>query len=57
MTRYNFFADPIAADPRYIIKLALEGGFNGVDFNGLLFWEAELGSDAVASVGLLFGTR
>lgn len=21
-----------------------EGGFNGVDFNGLLFWEAELGS-------------
>jgi class I fructose-bisphosphate aldolase len=26
----DFFADPIAADPRYIIKLALEGGFNGI---------------------------
>jgi len=26
----DFFADPIAADPRYIIRLALEGGFNGI---------------------------
>jgi class I fructose-bisphosphate aldolase len=26
----DFFADPPASDPRYIIKLALEGGFNGI---------------------------
>src|SRR4051794_30392729 len=26
----DFFADPIAGDPRYILKLALEGGFNGI---------------------------
>ncbi|MFG1605225.1 class I fructose-bisphosphate aldolase [Actinoplanes sp. NPDC049265] len=26
----DFFANPRAADPRYIMKLALEGGFNGV---------------------------
>ena len=26
----DFFADPVAADPAYIIKLALEGGFNGI---------------------------
>jgi len=26
----DFFADPIAGDPRYIIRLALEGGFNGI---------------------------
>jgi fructose-bisphosphate aldolase, class I len=26
----DFFADPVAADPRYIVKLALEGGFNGI---------------------------
>ncbi|GAA2607707.1 class I fructose-bisphosphate aldolase [Paractinoplanes durhamensis] len=26
----DFFADPIAADPKYIIRLALEGGFNGI---------------------------
>ncbi|MEU4689898.1 fructose-bisphosphate aldolase [Actinoplanes sp. NPDC023714] len=26
----DFFADPIAGDPRYIVKLALEGGFNGI---------------------------
>ncbi len=26
----DFFANPAAADPRYIIKLALEGGFNGI---------------------------
>jgi fructose-bisphosphate aldolase, class I len=26
----DFFADPIAADPQYIIRLALEGGFNGI---------------------------
>jgi class I fructose-bisphosphate aldolase len=26
----DFFADPVAGDPRYIIKLALEGGFNGI---------------------------
>jgi hypothetical protein len=26
----DFFADPAATDPRYIIKLALEGDFNGI---------------------------
>jgi len=26
----DFFANPRAADPRYIMKLALEGGFNGI---------------------------
>jgi class I fructose-bisphosphate aldolase len=26
----DFFADPIAADPRYIVRLALEGGFNAI---------------------------
>ncbi|BCY09451.1 class I fructose-bisphosphate aldolase [Actinoplanes sp. L3-i22] len=26
----DFFPDPAATDPRYIIKLALEGGFNGI---------------------------
>ena len=26
----DFFANPSAADPRYIIKLAQEGGFNGI---------------------------
>jgi class I fructose-bisphosphate aldolase len=26
----DFFADPAASDPKYIIGLALEGGFNGV---------------------------
>lgn len=26
----DFFANPQAGDPRYIIKLALEGGFNGI---------------------------
>src|SRR3569833_285227 len=26
----DFFADPIAADPHYIVRLALEGGFNGI---------------------------
>jgi class I fructose-bisphosphate aldolase len=26
----DFFANPASADPRYIIKLALEGGFNGI---------------------------
>jgi class I fructose-bisphosphate aldolase len=26
----DFFANPAAGDPRYIIKLAVEGGFNGV---------------------------
>ena len=26
----DFFANPAAADPRYIIRLALDGGFNGV---------------------------
>lgn len=26
----DFFENPAAADPRYIIKLAVEGGFNGV---------------------------
>src|ERR1019366_7646465 len=26
----DFFANPAASDPKYILKLALEGGFNGV---------------------------
>jgi fructose-bisphosphate aldolase, class I len=26
----DFFANPAASDPRYIIRLALEGGFNGI---------------------------
>lgn len=26
----DFFANPAASDPRYVIRLALEGGFNGV---------------------------
>src|SRR6516225_8975795 len=26
----DFFANPAASDPRYIIRLACEGGFNGV---------------------------
>ena len=26
----DFFANPTASDPKYIIKLALEGGFNGI---------------------------
>lgn len=26
----DFFANPQASDPRYVIKLALEGGFNGI---------------------------
>jgi class I fructose-bisphosphate aldolase len=26
----DFFANPAASDPRYIIKLALDGGFNGI---------------------------
>ena len=26
----DFFANPAAGDPRYIAKLAVEGGFNGI---------------------------
>ena len=26
----DFFANPVASDPKYIIKLAIEGGFNGI---------------------------
>ncbi len=26
----DFFANPVSSDPRYIVKLALEGGFNGI---------------------------
>src|SRR5581483_6911705 len=26
----DFFANPAAGDPKYIVKLALEGGFNGI---------------------------
>ena len=26
----DFFANPVAGDPKYIAKLALEGGFNGI---------------------------
>src|SRR5271165_3223111 len=39
----DFFANPAATDPRYIIKLALEGGFNGIAIQiGLaekFYWE------------------
>jgi fructose-bisphosphate aldolase, class I len=39
----EFFANPSAADPRYVIRLALEGGFNGIAIQiGLaekFFWE------------------
>jgi len=39
----DFFADPIAADPHYIVRLALEGGFNGIAIQiGLaekFYWE------------------
>ena len=26
----DFFANPLASDPRYVVQLALEGGFNGI---------------------------
>src|SRR5262245_32673969 len=39
----DFFANPAATDPRYVIRLAVEGGFNGVVLQiGLaekFFWE------------------
>ncbi|OIQ85851.1 fructose-bisphosphate aldolase class 1 [mine drainage metagenome] len=39
----DFFANPNSSDPRYIIKLALEGGFNGIAIQiGLaekFYWE------------------
>lgn len=39
----DFFANPVASDPKYILRLALEGGFNGVVMQiGLaekFFWE------------------
>src|SRR3954447_7458253 len=39
----DFFADPVAADLKYIVQLALEGGFNGVAIQiGLaekFFWD------------------
>jgi fructose-bisphosphate aldolase, class I len=39
----DFFANPAASDPRYVIKLALEGGFNGIAIQiGLaekFYWE------------------
>jgi class I fructose-bisphosphate aldolase len=39
----DFFANPAASDPRYIVKLAIEGGFNGIVTQiGLaekLFWD------------------
>jgi class I fructose-bisphosphate aldolase len=39
----DFFANPAASDPRYVLRLALEGGFNGVVLQiGLaekFFWE------------------
>jgi len=39
----DFFANPAASDPRYILRLAVEGGFNGVVLQiGLaekFFWE------------------
>jgi class I fructose-bisphosphate aldolase len=39
----DFFANPAASDPSYILKLAVEGGFNGIDTQiGIaekLFWD------------------
>lgn len=39
----DFFANPVSADPKYIIRLALEGGFNGIAIQiGMaekFFWE------------------
>jgi class I fructose-bisphosphate aldolase len=39
----DFFANPNASDPRYVIKLAIEGGFNGIAIQiGLaekFYWE------------------
>jgi fructose-bisphosphate aldolase, class I len=39
----DFFANPVASDPRYVIRLALEGGFNGIAIQiGLaekFYWE------------------
>jgi class I fructose-bisphosphate aldolase len=39
----DFFANPISSDPKYIIRLALEGGFNGIAIQiGLaekFFWD------------------
>lgn len=39
----DFFANPAAGDPRYVLRLALEGGFNGIVLQvGLaqkFFWE------------------
>jgi class I fructose-bisphosphate aldolase len=39
----DFFANPASADPRYIVRLALEGGFNGIAIQiGLaekFYWE------------------
>jgi fructose-bisphosphate aldolase, class I len=39
----DFFANPAAGDPRYILRLALEGGFNGIaiqiGFAERFYWE------------------
>jgi class I fructose-bisphosphate aldolase len=39
----DFFANPVSSDPKYIIRLALEGGFNGIAIQiGLaekFFWD------------------
>ncbi|HUB42734.1 MAG TPA: hypothetical protein VMA72_28100 [Streptosporangiaceae bacterium] len=39
----DFFANPLASDPKYVIRLALEGGFNGIAIQiGLaqkFYWE------------------
>lgn len=39
----DFFANPPSSDPRYIMKLAIEGGFNGVALQigpaEKFFWE------------------
>ncbi len=39
----DFFANPLASEPKYVIKLALEGGFNGIAIQiGLaqkFYWE------------------
>src|SRR2546421_474834 len=37
----DFFANPAAADPSYVIKLAVEGGFNGI---ALVVWSYPRGS-------------
>lgn len=36
----DFFANPLSSDPRYIVKLAVEGGFNGIVLQIGLPWSS-----------------